>query len=362
VQTAYVNRDLIVDAPATRLSGRVPIARVFFACVALLTVLPLIGLPVMFELTHVAFGAPAGLLLAILAITGSMHVGATAFFYFDREFRSLIRLNRARFLWSIALLPAVLLVLGVSGAALVGPWALFALFALQGAWLFYHYQRQNYGLVSLVSANAGTGPLPRDIGLVLNMVVLAGFLGVIAVPGLFPVHLDRMVSSRVHAGLQWSGVGLYVVSFGFLLRAFVRHPTLRRDPWLSGGIVLAWAFFLPAVLFNAMAFLPLAVAHGAQYVYMMTILSGHSNRRWLGTVAMCALGAGIGLTLDSMKEFPAILAMIGIVQVHFLVDAKVWRLREPQQRVILKQRFAFLLARSGGAAPSDGTSPPERAG
>jgi len=47
---------------------------------------------------------------------------------------------------------------------------------------------------------------------------------------------------------------------------------------------------------------------------------------------------------DPAKAWPAILAYMGLVEVHFLVDAKVWRLREPRQRAIMNDRFDFLLA------------------
>jgi hypothetical protein len=59
---------------------------------------------------------------------------------------------------------------------------------------------------------------------------------------------------------------------------------------------------------------------------------------------MCGLGAVIGLGIDSMKAWPLIFVYMGIVEVHFMVDAKVWRLREPQQRAIMNDRFDFLLA------------------
>jgi hypothetical protein len=45
-----------------------------------------------------------------------------------------------------------------------------------------------------------------------------------------------------------------------------------------------------------------------------------------------------------MKAWPVIFVYMGLVQVHFLIDAKVWRLREPKQRAIMGNRFDFLLA------------------
>ena len=59
---------------------------------------------------------------------------------------------------------------------------------------------------------------------------------------------------------------------------------------------------------------------------------------------MCAVGVVAGLGLDAMKGWPVILVATGLTQVHFLVDAKVWRLREKRQRAIMNDRFDFLLA------------------
>ena len=341
-----IHRDLIADAPVTRLGGRTPTARWFFGALALLTLVPLAGMPLAFGPMHVRVTSlPAGLLLTVLAITGSMHVGSTAFFYVDRDFRPLIRVDRRRFLWALALVPIGLFLLGISGAAFIGSWMFFALFAFQTTWLFYHYQRQNFGLISLVSTNAGSGPLPAHVGPLLNVVALAGVVATLGLPGLYPAGLHRLMPVDLQATFRSCGIVLYLLSIPLLVSVFWRHASLRRDPWLAVGLVLGWAFFLPAVVGNPFGFLPLAVAHGAQYVFMMMILSARSSRRWLGLVAMCALGAGIGYVLDSVKQLPAILLAVGVVQVHFLLDAKVWRLREPQQRAIMNRRFDFLLAR-----------------
>ena len=93
-----------------------------------------------------------------------------------------------------------------------------------------------------------------------------------------------------------------------------------------------------------MAFFPLAVAHGAQYILMMMVVSGRSSRGLIGLGIMCAVAAVAGLAMDAMRVWPVILLATGLVQVHFLVDAKVWRLREQRQRAIMNDRFDFLLA------------------
>ena len=62
-------------------------------------------------------------------------------------------------------------------------------------------------------------------------------------------------------------------------------------------------------------------------------------------IVMAVLGGAIGFGLYSLPALPALLAATGVVQVHFLLDAKVWRLSDPRQRAIMNRRFDFLLAR-----------------
>ncbi len=36
---------------------------------------------------------------------------------------------------------------------------------------------------------------------------------------------------------------------------------------------------------------------------------------------------------------------LGLVITHFLLDAKIWRLREPVQRAVIRKRLSFAFAR-----------------
>lgn len=340
--------EAIIEAGRTPVPAQASVARGFYAAVALLTVMPLVLLPLMFAVEDGPLGPPpARVLLIVLTITGSMHVGSSAFFYFDPEFQPLIGRHRLRCLWSLALLPLGLLVLGVAGAAVAGPVVLLAVFAVQNGWLFHHYQRQNFGLISLVNASAGGVPLPRDFRAALDVATIAGVVGALGVPNFFPATLDAIVPRALHASLQPVAVATYLLSFGLLARGWARHASVRRNPALTGALLLGWLFFLPAVAFNvaSAAILPLAIAHGSQYLLMMGILSARWEDGWPGALMMAALGVAVGFGLYSLQELPALLAATGIVQVHFLLDAKVWRLREPRQRAIMNRRFDFLLAR-----------------
>ena len=71
--------------------------RVFFWSLALATSVPLIWLGFGVELLHENKSQISTALAPIIAITGVGHVGATAFFYTDRDFFELIGQNRGRF-------------------------------------------------------------------------------------------------------------------------------------------------------------------------------------------------------------------------------------------------------------------------
>ncbi len=320
-------------------------SRGFLIALALITLVPLVGVPLALA---VANARGTGLIpgsLALVAITGPMHVAATGFFYFDGDFRPVIGESRLRCLWSLGLLPVAIAVLGISAAALIGPWGYLFIFSFHNIWLFYHYQRQNFGLVSFISTHVGCGRLPARVNMALNVAALGGIVSLLGTPGFYP-NTAGLMTADTYVALRTVGTIVYVLSLFLMIGVFRSEPRLRESRLLTAALVLGIAFFLPTVMFQsaAMAFLPPAMAHGAQYILMMSVVSGRSSRGWLGLLTMCTVGVAVGLVINSMLAWPAILLATGLVEVHFLVDAKVWRLREQRQRAIMNDRFDFLLA------------------
>src|SRR5262249_54461087 len=77
--------------------GKVAVSRRFLAGMAFLTVAPLVGFPMMFGMVKApVLPVPASVILVLLLVTGPIHVGSSAFFYVDRDFRALLRENRVR--------------------------------------------------------------------------------------------------------------------------------------------------------------------------------------------------------------------------------------------------------------------------
>ncbi len=325
-------------------------SRWFLAALALVTLVPLVGLPLW--LSSGRGGFPG--LLTVLAITGPMHVAATSFFYTDRDFRPVLRESPWRCVFSIVWLPSAILLAGLVAGAIGGrPWGYLAVFSFHNAWLFYHYQRQNFGLVSFVSSRVGTGRLPAQVNTALNLSAFGGYLSMLGVPGFLSLGAPGFLnytneSTSLQATLVFWVLGavVYTLSIVVMIRVLLREPRLRASGWVVGGLIVSLGFFLPSLVSRtiALGFLPYAIAHGAQYILMMGIASGRSSRGWMALLTMCGLGAMIGLTINAMTAWPLIFVNLGLVEVHFMVDAKVWRLREPKQRAIMNDRFDFLLA------------------
>ncbi|MGH7789021.1 MAG: hypothetical protein ACRERC_19270 [Candidatus Binatia bacterium] len=327
-------------------------SRGFLVWLALITLVPLIGLPLALQMAQVhGMGFPPGS-LALFAITGPMHVAATGFFYLDPAFRPVIGESRVSCLWSLGWLPLLILTVGLVGTVAIGSWAYLLIYSFHNIWLFYHYQRQNFGLASFVSTHVGFGRLPDRVNTALNVAAAGAIITLLGTPsfflpteGLLPGLPDTMPGAA-YVVLRPLGTAIYAAALLLMLGVFRSEPRLRENAWLAGALVLGIGFFLPTIVFQsaAMGFLPIATAHGAQYILMMSVVSGRSARGVLGFVLMCTVGVVAGLGLDAMKAWPVILAATGLVQVHFLVDAKVWRLREKRQRAIMHDRFDFLLA------------------
>jgi hypothetical protein len=335
-----------VDAIGTVPAAAAVTSRRFFLLLALVTLLPLIGIPL-----YSAFATgPFPGTLAVLAITGPMHVAATSFFYTDRQFWPILRESPLRSFWSLAWAPLGMLGGGLLLAAAIGrPWAQMIAVGLQSLWLFYHYQRQNFGLISFVSTSGGCGRVPPRVDTALNVAALGAWISMLGVKG-FCYH-EQLLPIPIPLILWRSGTLVYLVAGLLLAWTVYREPRLRQSLWLMGSLVMGLAFFLPAFWFRdlTLAFVPYATAHGAQYLVMMSVLSGRSSRGWMALLTMCVLAVSVGYAIDFSRAWPVVLALTGFVQVHFLLDAKVWRLREPRQRAIMNDRFDFLLARDARA-------------
>jgi hypothetical protein len=132
--------------------------------------------------------------------------------------------------------------------------------------------------------------------------------------------------------------------------ALLHSKALRTNRLRLAFFIFGTVFFLPIYLFDdpATAIAGYAIAHGLQYVVFMAFV-GIDKRPLLPSLAILA---GIGAIyaalalwlLDNVPQFGNGLfgAFIGLVMTHFVLDAGIWRLREPFQRGYMREKFSFV--------------------
>jgi hypothetical protein len=259
---------MAVSAPQVQEASALSSERVFFASLVLATAIPLIWLGFGVRLLHENTARLAALFVPVMAITSFGHVGATTFFYLDSEMTALIKQNRLRFF-------VVPLLIGAAGLLIYRVSA-----NLQSTsfvwwyvpWLYYHYQRQNYGMIAFAAQSSATGKLPREVNWMLNLAVAAAIIR-ITVPSLATI-----------------AVVLFLVASALFV-VLLRGPLNRCENRLVlVFITLSWIFFIAAFLSTdrLINFWPYAIAHGAQYLIFMRYLpSTISADRFASRFAWC---------------------------------------------------------------------------
>lgn len=318
---------------------------VFFYSLLALTWLPLLSLP-MLSLAQVPFNSSLLLGLAVFA-GGVGHVASTASVYIDGGVREVMRPRPARFY----LLPVA--TLAVTAAAIV--WGSVmpiadsltaGLFLIHLLWLHYHYQRQNYGLVAFAAASSGQR-VPPLLTWALLLPALAGCLAVM------PTLLDGAFSSvdfwRPFTDLvAGASIVAYLAGAVTLTYIIVRQPAAFRSPRVAVFTAGAFCFFLPPMLLqdNEYAFWSYALAHGFQYLLMVFILARGSRSMWLHFAVFAGAVLGGGLLLYRLAGNNALfICGILLTWVHFVLDARLWKMSDAGPRKLIRERFAFLFER-----------------
>jgi hypothetical protein len=319
---------------------------VFLIAAAAATLLPLAIVP---WAHHLAPDSESALrLLVILNFIGAnFHVATTGWFYTDAEMRPHFRTHPWRYLIiPVALIAGSALAFEVVPASMRG-WLLLGFLS----WQLWHYQKQNIGLLSFVAAGTGSGPLSVWERRTLMLSAVAAILGFFS---LNPIGLSGW--SAEFAWAHRLGGIVYLLSPVALAITIVKVPALRANPLRLAFLVMGAAFFLPTYLFDnaTSATLGYAIAHGLQYLVFMGVVA--MKRRPLASLAMmAAIGAAGAVLLNAGIMAPdaglawgnALYgAFVGAVMAHFVLDAGIWRLREPFQRKYVRERFAFIFGRA----------------
>ena len=314
----------------------------FFASLALLTFLPLAGIPLAQLAGAATTLAALPAVIILLALTGVGHVAATAYFYFDEGFKGIIREAKWRF---VAMPFALALAFGLF-ASFPDPKVRACMMMGYFSWQLYHYQRQNYGLLAFTALSAGKGSPPRAIRFSFNLAVVAGVIGAAGPQGLVARLFPEALATPVDPLWQRAALAVYVLAVVSGVWVVRTYGAFFRS-WLVSVCTLAGlAFFLPAVVSRDpfVTFWSYAIAHGAQYFLLMGVLSNGARRRVFLLFVLTAVTLGLTVVFLWMKWKGGFLegAYTGLVTAHFVIDSKTWRLRESAQGALVKERFGFL--------------------
>ena len=325
-----------------RLGGRFQTRDRFLAVLFALTMLPLVALPFMAAI-DMRFETSTILGLAIFA-GGVGHVASTASVYVDRSAREVMRPMPARFVVvpiATLLITVAAVIWGASAPLPDGVVA--AMYMIHLLWLHYHYQRQNYGIIAF-SAAAARKPVPKALTSVLLLPALAGCLSVM------PVFLEGAFENvtfwhPLRPFLENAGTIVFALGLGALALLVRRGPDPFKDRRTAAFTAAAFAFFLPALVLENTdyAFWSYALAHGFQYLFMVFVLARGPRLRIVhaGVYLACVLGGG--LLLHRLAGNNALFASgILLTWVHFVLDARLWKMSEAGPRRLLRERFHFL--------------------
>jgi hypothetical protein len=318
---------------------------------ALLTILALAMGPV---LAPPASEAPVAALTWLLFLGSSAHVAATGYLFTVPDVRTHVTAHRRRYV----LVPTGLIVLTALFAELLGSSQLEWMLLLYFCWQFFHFQKQNVGMIALAtSALALRSPNSAERW-PLFLAAWAGILRLCARPTLLQLHLNTHLGAM--AGLA-SGLSLVAILGG--IHAVVKRPAGGRRAGYCVVYLSSLGFFVPLFLFRSpyAAVAGATIAHGVQYLLLVGLVAGSPHQPGTRTFALgaffnIALVGGIALALAShLHGGPAAGRLVfgvylGLVMAHIVVDGGLWRLREPFPRAFLSARLPFLVAPEATAA------------
>ena len=289
----------------------------------------------------------AGGLGWLLFLGTSVHVAATGCLFALPEVRSVAFPNHLRFqsvpLGLIASVPLV--------SAVVSPSTISSVLLAIFAWQFWHYQKQNLGLVALGAVSHRVPALTRNERWAIKSAGGAGILGLVAHPRLLGLNLyPRIDPAWVTAAV------LLVASTCYGLTLLARRPGPDRPASFSVLYVLSLLFCTPMFLFDSpyAAVSGMTIAHGFQYLLLVgLVVAGPSSRSHrfvrVGLALNIALLVGALLSWSShLHSSPGPLrllfgAYLGALVAHFMIDSNLWRLRNSSSRALLTARIPYLI-------------------
>lgn len=290
--------------------------------------------------------------LTWLLFTGSsVHVASTGWLLAVPEVRAYAAEHPVRCRWA----PLALIVAAATAATFVSPawfqWLLLPYFC----WQFFHYQKQNVGIAALAASALRARPLRRAERWPLLLAGLASVLALAVTPGLLGLRLpgwDPRVLAATGRPLAAAAFAVAVVAG---LVAMTGRPRPERPIGLCATYATSLLFCLPVFVFASpyAAVGGMTIAHGLQYLLLVGLVAGgkapSGRLTGLAMLANVALIGGAALSWAShlhnasQAARPLFGAYLGVVMAHFVVDAGLWRMRDPLARRFLTSQLPYLV-------------------
>jgi len=302
-------------------------------------------------------GAEPARALSWLLFTGSsVHVASTAWLFTVPAVRGYAAQHPVRCVW----VPVSLIVIASSAAAATSPARLQWLLLPYLGWQLHHYQKQNIGMASLAASAQRAGALIRAERWPLMLAGLAGIVALIARPGLLGLRVQLLGPVPFRHGAFLLSAAIYVVAATVGAAAIARRPRALRPAGFCVIYLACLLFYLPPFVFASpyAAVGGMTIAHGAQYLLLVTLIAGGSAASAPGRLSRpvrLALLANIsfigGAALSAASHLHnaghlgrlAFGAYLGIVMAHFVIDAGLWRMRDPLARRFLMTHLPYLI-------------------
>jgi hypothetical protein len=283
----------------------------------------------------------------LLFLGSSVHVAGTGWLYTLGEVRRHARTHLSRYVWA----PIGLVLGGAIAAVVVSPvmfgWLLLPYFA----WQFFHFQKQNIGMAALAASSRGVPGLRLAERRAVTLAGLAGIGGLMARPGLLQLHIHPRLG-----GLFPLAELTFAAALAIGVRSLVRRPAGECPRGYCVVYMVSLCFSLPVFVFASpyAAVGGMTIAHGMQYLLLVGLVAagrGRRGSRLLGIGVLCgvALLGGGALSVAShlhggdALERALFGAYLGVVMAHFVIDAGIWRLREPFPRQFLASHVPYLV-------------------
>jgi hypothetical protein len=283
--------------------------------------------------------------LSWLLFTGSsVHVASTGWLFVLPAVRDYVRQHKVRCVW----IPVCLIGVTAVAAAMIKPAAFQWLLLPYFSWQFYHYQKQNVGMAALAAATSRIKPLSRPERHSLAGAGIATIGALAGDPRLLGLHIE------VEAPwLSRTALAVFAVAVAVGVLALATRPRAARPAGFTAVYLTSLLFGLPAFVFASpyAAVGGMTVAHGAQYLLLISLIAGQARSARMARLALLANIALIGGVLLSAASHlhnssPAgrltFGAYLGVVMAHFVIDAGIWRMRDPLARKFVTESVPFL--------------------